>query len=612
MSRTPSQQNAGWLAILTLTLLSAYFHVFMEWLFFVTKPSSLSTVSFLEKLRAFVVSGGVYALVLAVALVILSIPALLIRNLKWKARAEALRFIPSSFMLSVTALMLIDNFTYTVFKFGIVTSSGFWRILYTLGFILIFLLMFRFVRRTAPRTQRPASFLTLGLFALSTIGILSIHSSIKPYAVAADGGSLNSPLKRPNILILGADGLSANYLSAYGSQLETTPFLDEFVKTSLVAENAFPNVSSTTGSTTSVLTGKESIEVNVYRYPDSLTGDDSFEHLPAILNSLGYSTAEMGTPYYVDAEKVNMLDGFDFINGNSTRQPALDALRSLLGNSPSTYFIQTISERMVERLFHIFFVQDMTNPFKEVNNPKVRMTDAQRTEQIIRLLEVSNKPVFVFAHYMDTHGPHFAAQTDVFPDESADLDKEWDMGQYEDAILGFDTHVKEIYSYLEDSGKLDDTVIVIYTDHGYRYVVNQRIPVIIHFPNGEHAGPRRNNVQILDIPVTLLDYLGITQPDWMRGVSMLGEEPPAERVIISITGGSPKKIAPPFYQIKSVQLIVCQKWYSLNVQENIEASGFIRGYTAPCGKDKLPSDSRLREMVLEYLAAHGYDIGPLQ
>jgi arylsulfatase A-like enzyme len=60
------------------------------------------------------------------------------------------------------------------------------------------------------------------------------------------------------------------------------------------------NASSTTASTTSVLTGKEPATIKVYRYPDILTGQDSFEHLPGILKQYGYKAVEIGTPYYLD------------------------------------------------------------------------------------------------------------------------------------------------------------------------------------------------------------------------------------------------------------------------------------------------------------------------
>lgn len=595
--------NPNWRAAFRITVLAAYFHAFMEWLFFVTKPSSLSILTIFEKVDVLFITGGVVSALLLAGFAIF----FLISHLrpKW----DFLLYIPAAFILSVTALILFDNFTYTVFKFGIVSTDGVVRALYTLGFIVAIWWMSRFARRTNIANRKYASFLTLGLLAVSTIGILTTYFSSNPNT-SSDTSSQKADL--PNIIILGGDGLSANYMSAYGYSLETTPFLEKLTKTSLVAENAFPNASGTTASTTSLLTGKEPITVKVLRYPDILSGNDSFEHLPGILKREGYQTVEIGTPYYVDAQKLNLLDGFDMVNNRSADLPALDALRTILGNSPSLYFIQTITERASERLLHIFFVREMQNPLEEVNSPKSRMNDDERTQQIIQALDQAKQPVFIFSHFMDTHGPEFSSSYHVFYSGSSDEAKEWDKDLYKDALLSFDSHVQNIYDYLVKSGKLNNTILLIYTDHGFGYSTSQRIPIIFHFPNDGYAGARVSNVQILDIPVTLLDYLDIPAPAWMVGTSMLGEEPPLDREIISIRTGSPSKEKPPFYQIKSVQVTVCERWFDLNVQENSWKSGLVGRHTYKCEPDILPTAEQVRQRILDYLQEHSYDISSLQ
>ena len=599
-SDTPKYKSPlTWRSLLTLTVLSAYFHVFMEWVFFVTKPSSLSLLTLYEKIKVLAVSGGIYALVLLGSFAIISIPAR-----KWKA----LTCIPSALMFSITALILMDNFTYTLFKFGIITTLGAWRIIYMVIFILIFRWMFRFIQRATRTLNKSASFLALGLLAVSLTGILAtrISSNSNNESIA----SVTSSVKRPNIIVIGGDGLSANYLSAYGYRHETTPFLNQLAETSLVAENAFTNASSTTASTASVLTGREPATVKVYRYPDILSGAASFEHLPGILKRQGYKTVEIGAPHYVDARQLNLLDGFDIVNNQSMNSPAHEALVKVLGNSPSVFFIQTITERVTGRLFHIFFIREMESPFEAVTDPKSRMTDVERVDQIIGLLDQSDQPLFVFAHFMDTHGPAFSSAKHNLNTEITG-DEEWDQSLYEDAIRNFDGSVKKIYDHLSKTGQLDNSVIVIYTDHGYKYTVNHRIPVIIHFPDDANAGRRKNNLQIIDIPVTLLDYLGIPRPEWMTGESFLTDELQPIREIISITAGSPKKIAPPFYQIKIVQLTVCHKWYALNVQENSWKTGAFSGHTARCDEKLLPSDEEARQKILDYLEKYGYDIDTL-
>jgi arylsulfatase A-like enzyme len=212
---------------------------------------------------------------------------------------------------------------------------------------------------------------------------------------------------------------------------------------------------------------------------------------------------------------------------------------------------------------------------------------------------------------MDTHGPTFSSHKQAISSGSSG-DVPWDESLYKDSIRSFDRNVEKIYNHLAQTGQLENTILVIYTDHGYKYTVNQRIPILIHFPQNAHASTLKNNVQIIDIPVTLMDYLGIPSPTWMTGTSILEGEPPATRHIVSVVAGSPRKIAPPFYQIKSVQVIVCQKWYALNVQENTWNSGNIYKHTAKCNEAILPPKSEIRQEILDYLERYSYDISSLR
>jgi arylsulfatase A-like enzyme len=595
-------------ALVVTTILTAFFYAAMEWIFFVTKPSALSLLSLFEKVRILFVTGGTIALATLLVLFLLLIPSLFTRD-KAQQRLVYLACLAPAFTASVTALILFDNFTYTVFKFGIVTATGNWRIPYLIGFLLFLAWMTHRIHVRSYRRKKPATLPTFGLLAVSIIAILTVTRPASQ-KTSNFGESATTAQKYPNIIILGGDGLSAAYLSVYGYSKETTPFLETLATESLVAENAFVNSSSTTGSTTSMLTGKYPMDVQVFRYPDTLMGEDSFEHLPAILKAHGYQTVEIGVSDYVDAGKLNLLNGFEIVNGRSMEHPAAGILRKFLGNSPSTQFIITIFGRAEERLLHIFFIRDMRNPIKEVHEPSARMTDEQRVQQIKELLDQADRPLFIFAHFMDTHGPHFSSSQHVF--STGETDEEWDRELYQDAILSFDGNVEQIYGHLEATGRLENTILVVYTDHGFMYAVNKRIPIIIRFPKQAHAGSRTNNLQVIDVPVTLLDYLGLEKPAWMSGATFLNSEVSPTREIISVIAGSPKKIKPPFFQIKSVAFIVCQKYYELNVQENKFTVNDLIGHTAPCESKSLPPQEEIRAEILDYLEQYGYDVSSLR
>jgi len=590
-------------SLFAATVFNAFFYAAMEWVFFVTKPSALSLLSLAEKIRVLFVACGVAALASLILLAFLCLPALLTKNKK----LIVLACLAPAFVFSVNALILFDNFTYTVFKFGVAASENLWRIPYLIGFVLCLAWMTR--RIHSSMRKKPASLPALGLLLLSLTFILPLaFSRGARESVSADGDS--SAQNYPNILIIGGDGLSASYLSLYGYSKETTPFLEQLAKESLVAQNAFVNASSTTASTASMLTGRYPMDTQVFRYPDVLSGEDSFMHLPAILKARGYQTVEIGAPSYVDAGKLNLLGGFDVVNNRSANQPAEKFLLAMLGNSPSTQFLLTVIDRAAERLLHIFFLREMSDPFKQVTDPKSRMTDEQRVQQIESLLDSRDRPLFIFAHFMDTHGPHFSSSQHVF--STGESDEEWDKARYEDALLSFDGSVEKIYRHLEETGQLENTVLVVYTDHGFLYAVNARVPLLIRFPDQAHAGIRANNLQVIDVPVTLLDYLKIEKPEWMSGLSFLNFEAPKMREIVSIVAGSPKKIKAPFFQIKTVTFTVCHKFYSLNAQENKFVSGNIAGHSARCEPQLMPLNEEIRAEMIAYLERYGYDVSSLK
>ena len=213
MSKPNTQPQTA--AYFNLTVLAVFFHAFMEWLFFVTQSSSLSTLSWLEKLKVLFVTGGALSVPVLILLLIFIVPAH-----TWKI----LGYLPAALMLTISALLLLDNFTYTVAKFGVVSTTGAWRILYIIGLVVIFYGALGFIRRQ--KLWKGASVLTFSLLAVSAGAILSIYLSRDS---ALDGYAPTTFTKRPNIIIIGGDGLSARYLSAYGYEENTTPFLAELM-----------------------------------------------------------------------------------------------------------------------------------------------------------------------------------------------------------------------------------------------------------------------------------------------------------------------------------------------------------------------------------------------
>jgi hypothetical protein len=194
---------------------------------------------------------------------------------------------------------------------------------------------------------------------------------------------------------------------------------------------------------------------------------------------------------------------------------------------------------------------------------------------------------------------------------------------YDDAILDFDGYVMNIVGYLEEKGFLDHTIIVVHTDHGQKYETFEKLPLIIRFPRGEHAGRISDNVQYIDLAPTILDYLGLEIPPWMEGTSLLSGDMDPMRPIFAVSAKRQKvglnerglwvKTASfsPLDGLGKISGIICQRYFWMNLCEPWPYPfgwSNIKGHTAPCDEKKIPSEAQLRELLVEHLRDKGFDL----
>jgi len=606
--------NDRWFRALSLTTASVYIYMLMEWIFFATKTSFMSYMNVGQKLMVLLVSS----FTLAVPLLVLTGMVLLIsRSIRTFDRA--ITVIPTLIFVCL-AFILFDNFTYTVFRIGVVTSQGIMRGVYAMGLLVFFFMLLKNTSRELERPSRPSfHYLILIVFFLSGIAFLFTIREIQ-FKSSPAVLSTTQPATRPNIILLGWDGISATRMSAYGYERDTTPNLAKYMSSALVAENAFPNTGQTGGSLTSLLTGKPPTETRVIFPPDTLLGANAYEHLPGILKQLGYDTIQVTVPYYADAYDVNILGGFDIVNFRSEDTNPLLTQLARMGGGGAFYFTGQVIFRISERIEHVFFIKDMENPYLAVTKNMFVAHDEQRLDAIIKYLKEAKAPLFIHAHLVDTHGPIFHISSQFFS-AGQTQDQDWMNDFYDDALRGSDNYLNELFNYLSESGKLDDTIIILYSDHGMNWDTLDRVPLMFWFPNNQYAGKLNENAQLLDVAPTLLDYLSVPTPTWMKGRSLLNDDLPPDRPIFSATvkadvklteGGGlaidESKLSPPFYQIEKVNLIVCNSWFSLNLQMPELLYGKTEDSTTSCDPKIIPSPEQAKELLLRNLSDDHYDV----
>jgi hypothetical protein len=123
----------NWRALFHLTIFSVFFYTLTEWLFFMTRPSSLSILAVPDATRILFVTAGAIALVSIALLAVLFLPSRFQRN---QSRLLAIAAAVPAFVLSVGALMVLDNLTDRAFHFGVISTHGILRGIYGLGFLL--------------------------------------------------------------------------------------------------------------------------------------------------------------------------------------------------------------------------------------------------------------------------------------------------------------------------------------------------------------------------------------------------------------------------------------------------------------------------------------------
>jgi hypothetical protein len=635
----------SWRVLFAQTILSVFAYVFMEWLFFATKPSFMDTLPWAQKLELLLLTGLVTLGALLPVLIILRILGWIPGFLKQRQVFLYLGAAIPALVAAALSLLLIDNFTYALFQWGIVTSREYARAVYM---VLIFALAAFWywkmlsnmrLRRSAhsatekepPGKARLSAWQhSQGLLALILIAGSACFAVGRITSSAEILRGTTALLEnRPHIIILGGDGTVVSNMSLYGYERDTTPNLRQLAETSLLAENNFTNSDHSTGSVFSMLTGKYPAQTRLLYAPNILQGADSVEHLPGILQRAGYTTVQITLPYYLDAYDVNMQEGFDVVNQRLIGPNLLFRIARRINLEDAGYFLLRLSERISDRMLHIFFVRDMPDPYREVIqalDPRTRslLSDSERVDRLIRLLQQVDTPYFFHIHLLDTHGPRFEPHTQVYSTGETQ-DQDWMPDFFDDAVLEYDSYVGMILDALEENGLMDHTVLVVYSDHANNWRADDRIPLLFHFPNGEFAGRIPQNTQNLDVAPTLLDYLGMEKPSWMSGQSLIGGELSATRPIFS-AGVVGVECLPPdywcetdttketsaFQQFGYIQLIVCQDLYHLSLTDNTLTKTLVRGHTAPCPQADLPDNQEAHQIILDHLFQYGFDISPLE
>lgn len=389
---------------------------------------------------------------------------------------------------------------------------------------------------------------------LGVAGTFGYLSSPRPVRepVKVDAGQAPAAPRPPNVLLITLDTVRAQNLSLYGYPRQTTPNLDRFAAGGVVFDRAFSTAPWTLPSHGSLMTGRWPHELSA-GYDSPL--DDSHPTLAEHLARLGYDTAGFVGNLGYCSYATGLGRGFAHYE-DYPRSAGQIASSSTLGRAVAGNFRL---RRLVGNDQHL---------------NRVTAEDLNR-RVLTWLSDRGPSPFFVFINYFDAHEPYLPPPPfdrrfgdarlrgqlsplhrwlwDVSvahrPLTAEEIREETDA--YDGALAYLDDRLGALFVELKARHLLDDTIVVITSDHGEElgehglfdhgyslYRQELQVPLVVVMPGRQTAGRRVGlPVSLRDVPASIVDAIApgtaspfpgdSLAPLWTaRGVRQDGEERP--------------------------------------------------------------------------------------
>jgi arylsulfatase A-like enzyme len=300
-----------------------------------------------------------------------------------------------------------------------------------------------------------------------------------------------------NVMFILIDTLRAERLGSYGYDRDTSPVLDRLANSGVRFERHLAQSSWTKASMASLWTGLFPARTGITRF-DHVIPDEALM-ATELLRDAGFETVGLYRNGWV-APTFGFDQGFDVY-----QRPIAAALPPEVRRENPT-----LSERS---------------------------TDAGVLESAEEFLRVSGpQRWFLYMHLMDLHEYVYDAESAIFGSSYSDI--------YDNSIRWTDETIEILLGMLSDLGHLENTIIVIASDHGEAFLERgfegharrvyretTEVPFMLSLPFRLEPGVVvKTRTQNVDIWPTVLDLLGLEPPEGIDGRSRLPD------VLASLSG----------------------------------------------------------------------------
>jgi len=352
---------------------------------------------------------------------------------------------------------------------------------------------------------------------------------------------------RPNVLLLIIDTQRADHLSAYGYQRQTSPNLERFAAEGTLFLNAYSSSSWTLPSHASLMTGRPLHEhlAGVIRRPYL---DGHYPTLAEAMRRAGYATGGVVANTFWTGRQTGLNRGFIHYE-------------DFWGNLGDAVARTALGRRLAYGLLPRFGLIDIPGRKRaeEVNRDLLRWLDGLD----------QRRPFFAFVNYLDVHGPllppppydgRFSDGRAVHGEHEIQIgaiagdivvpppaERRAIIDKYDESILYLDANLGRLFAELRRRGTLDNTVVVVTSDHGESwgehgmmyhghslYYETLHVPLIVRYPARAAVGRRESSpVGVQQLSATIADLVGLG-PSAFPGTSLFAPHAEAQPVLAEV------------------------------------------------------------------------------
>ncbi|KPJ62479.1 MAG: hypothetical protein AMS15_03850 [Planctomycetes bacterium DG_23] len=320
-----------------------------------------------------------------------------------------------------------------------------------------------------------------------------------------------------NIVLLAIDTLSARHMGCYGYERNTTPFMDEYAKKGVLFKSLYCQAIPTQPSFTSLYTGQYSITHGIVSHSGTSSLDKNAPFLTEILQRNGYTTCAVDN---LSNHKPWFVRGYEFY----IKPRPKDSSR-ITCEHYNAYATAWLKAHKDEKFFLFVHYWDPHAPYIPPERYRNLFYDGDPCDPKNKSLEGQFR-----------HPLRKSRKTQWFDKLMPGItDAEYILAMYDSEIRYADDGVRQLLGSLDELGLMDETVVIILSDHGeimYKHGIffshyglyddDIHVPLIIRWPEARKKRAQIPHlVQHIDIAPTILDMAGIPIPEAMEGKSLV-------------------------------------------------------------------------------------------